>query len=281
MNQTSYVTPSSVADIVCKTHITDLEIKSSDKLILIALCTHIHANTSDGYYCNPSHSLLEKETGFKARTISQSIGVLQESGYLKSQASKYSNNYFINVGLIVGKHNLWCQSYNKSSLNPSYIVPECASIGYERVEVKRQDHTRNTLGFVQNQIKVYCNDLGEYDSPFGGLTSEDASCYAKYSVNVNVVYFFYGSAHELLYVGRTNNFVKRWSDHCNSGKPMHLVKFVGVHVFDTKPEVVFYEAQKILQLEPEWNISGTNGKISHYEMQPKCVDDFLCSIKSS
>lgn len=150
------LTQMGVLDIASKTYVEDLGIKSTDKLILLSLCMHIYADISNGYFCNPSHALLEKETGFKARTISQSIGVLQSEGYLKSQASKYSNTYFINVALIMEKHNMWRQSFKDKKLppNPFKTVSKSALQGYDKTESKKHEHERNTDGFVQNRDRV-------------------------------------------------------------------------------------------------------------------------------
>lgn len=118
-----------------------------------------------------------------------------------------------------------------------------------------------------------------HKNPFRYLSPTDNESLPKYTSKINVVYFFYGSEHELLYVGRTNDFVKRWYDHCNSEKQMHLVKSVAVHVFSTKSEVMFYEAEKILELEPLWNVAGRDGVVSGYKMFPESVDTFSCNIK--
>lgn len=164
------LTQMGVLDIASKTHIEDLGIKSTEKLILLALCMHIYKDISDGYFCNPSHALLENETGFKSRTISQSIGILQEKGYLKSQSSKYSNTYYINAVLLMEKHNLWRQSFKDKSLppNPFKTVSKSAMLGFEKVEIKKQEHQRNMKGFVQNKSSAQDNGIGEIDedAPF-------------------------------------------------------------------------------------------------------------------
>lgn len=162
------LTQMGVLDCAAKTHVDDLGIKSSDKLILLALCMHINKDISKGYWCNPSHGLLEREIGFKQRKISDSIALLQELGYIKSQSSKYSNTYYINAALIVEKHNLWRQSFkdNKIVDSPFAKVSSSALLGFDKAEVKKQEHVRNTTGFVQNKKPVVNYYEEESESPF-------------------------------------------------------------------------------------------------------------------
>ena len=97
----------------------------------------------------------------------------------------------------------------------------------------------------------------------------------------HVVYFFYGISDELLYVGRTNNFKKRWNQHLQSEKDMPQIHRVCLHLFDTKPETIFYEAQKIAGLQPKWNISGMDGKVARNTIKPWYEVWFDCRMKPS
>lgn len=83
-----------------------------------------------------------------------------------------------------------------------------------------------------------------------------------------VVYLMYDVDGNVVYVGRTDNFKSRWVDHLKSDKPMHNVAQVELRLFDTKPETMFYEAQRIAELQPAWNIAGIGGKLSKQELEP-------------
>ena len=110
------------------------------------------------------------------------------------------------------------------------------------------------------------------------LTPKSVSCMEYYPSILNVVYFFYNTDNDLLYIGRTNNFCTRWKDHCNSNKTMCEVTSVNVHVFDTKQEVYFYEIQKIAELNPLWNKSILSTTVSVYNILPRDVHSFVCKI---
>lgn len=83
-----------------------------------------------------------------------------------------------------------------------------------------------------------------------------------------VVYFMYDVDGKLLYIGRTDNFKSRWNDHLRSDKPMHKVAQVELRLFDTKQETMFYEAQKIAELQPPLNLVGLDVKMSRHEIPP-------------
>ena len=106
---------------------------------------------------------------------------------------------------------------------------------------------------------------------FSGLTCEDLSYDTRYMLNnteCHVVYHFYGEGDKLLYVGRTNSFNSRWSQHLASDKEMHKVVKVEFHLFETKSETMFYETQKIAILAPPWNIAGIGVKPSKQHIAP-------------
>lgn len=170
------LTQMGVLDCAAKTNISDLGIKQADKAVLLALCMHIYKDISNGYYCNPSLALLEKEIGLASRTISKSIGILQDAGFVKSQASKYSNTYFINAEKIVEMHNLWRQAFKdeKVKVSPYKAVSSSALAGFSKAENKSHDHKRNTSGFVQNQAKAV---TAGYSKMFHGVTYYSESEY--------------------------------------------------------------------------------------------------------
>jgi hypothetical protein len=97
----------------------------------------------------------------------------------------------------------------------------------------------------------------------------------------NVVYFFYAEDGTLLYVGRTDNFARRWSQHLKSDKDMVQISKVCLHLFDTTPETIFYEAQKIAGLQPKWNIAGIDGKVARNTIKPWHVVWFDCTVQAT
>lgn len=117
---------------------------------------------------------------------------------------------------------------------------------------------------------------------FPGLSCANASNMARSLLSkqeCHVVYFFYGEGDELLYVGRTNKFASRWSQHLKSEKEMLRVKKVCLHIFDTKPETIFYEAQKIAGLQPKWNIAGLDAKVARNMIKPIDTAWFDCNLQ--
>jgi hypothetical protein len=85
-----------------------------------------------------------------------------------------------------------------------------------------------------------------------------------------VCYFFYGAEDELLYVGKTNNFFTRWSDHVKT-KDIAQVARVELHTFESSPDVLFYETQMILERQPKWNVQGKSGHKSKFSIEPLAV----------
>lgn len=151
--QDKELTQMGILDCATKTNITDLDIKPADKLVLLAICAHIHKDISNGYYSSPSHAMITNEIGYKTRQISNSIAILVEMNYIKSVASKYSNKYYINAALIVEKHNLWRAAFKgeKPVDNPYKVVSSSAMEKFDKTENKVHSHVRDTSGFVQNQ----------------------------------------------------------------------------------------------------------------------------------
>ena len=84
----------------------------------------------------------------------------------------------------------------------------------------------------------------------------------------HVVYFFYNSAKELVYIGRTDQFKNRLAQHWDSDKEMKEVAYVELRIFDTKHEVMFYETQKIIELQPKWNKAGLSLSPSKQNLEP-------------
>jgi hypothetical protein len=82
------------------------------------------------------------------------------------------------------------------------------------------------------------------------------------------VYFFYGKADTLLYIGKTDNFQSRWQQHNRSEKSMEDVERVALHLFDSTPEMVFYEAQQIILQRPAWNKRGVDDIPSKFDITP-------------
>lgn len=95
----------------------------------------------------------------------------------------------------------------------------------------------------------------------------------------HVVYFFYGADNVLLYVGRTNNFKSRWKQHMQTDKDMKKIKRVCLHIFETKPETIFYEAQMIVAHQPVWNKAGLLGKMSKHSIEPVDIVWFDCNLQ--
>lgn len=119
-------------------------------------------------------------------------------------------------------------------------------------------------------------------SSFAFLTCTSATNDARKlltSDECHVVYFFYGEDEELLYVGRTSSFKKRWAQHLQSPKDMPQVSKVCLHLFDTKPETIFYEAQKIAGLKPKWNKAGLDGKVARNTIKPWYEVWFDCHMR--
>lgn len=82
-----------------------------------------------------------------------------------------------------------------------------------------------------------------------------------------ICYFFFGDEDTILYIGKTNNFNTRWSDHVKT-KDISRVKRIELHTFDSHPDVMFYETQMILVHQPEWNKRDTEGRKSKLSMEP-------------
>jgi hypothetical protein len=80
-------------------------------------------------------------------------------------------------------------------------------------------------------------------------------------------YVFYDSSNTILYVGKTNSFITRWSDHVKN-KDTSRIERIEFHTFDSHPEVLFYETQLIIENQPEWNKRDTGGKKASFNLQP-------------
>lgn len=91
-------------------------------------------------------------------------------------------------------------------------------------------------------------------SELAGLHYSGVSASTRAMLHANechVVYHFYSTDNRLLYIGRTNNFITRWRSHHAEGiKDMALVDHIDLHIFETKAETMFYEAQQIARKQP-------------------------------
>jgi hypothetical protein len=82
-----------------------------------------------------------------------------------------------------------------------------------------------------------------------------------------VCYFFFDCDGEVLYIGKTNNFFTRWSSHIKD-KDIAEISRMEFHIFDSGPDVLFYEAQMILEHQPLWNKRDTVGHKSKLNIEP-------------
>ena len=154
-----------ISDCLLKTRLVDLGIDATDKAIFLQLCGHIRKETNDGYWCNPSHALLESECGFKSRRISMAVAKLRELGYVKTVVTKSSNIYYINASLIVEKHNLWRAHFQDKELLKEYsfgTVSKDAIDKFDKVVNKTQPN-KNTSKLNNNRHVEYEDDP---DCPF-------------------------------------------------------------------------------------------------------------------
>jgi len=86
-----------------------------------------------------------------------------------------------------------------------------------------------------------------------------------------VVYIMYSYYGEILYIGRTTNFNRRWKEHIKN-IPLEYVAKVTVYVHYSLADACFNEIQGITKNKPRWNTTDKNNHPSTNKI------DYMCFV---
>ena len=81
------------------------------------------------------------------------------------------------------------------------------------------------------------------------------------------VYVFWNEYEQVIYVGRTKNFLNRWRSHKKDSRFISLYK-VTVFAYETESESMYSESQGIAHYRPVYNISGVKESKSRIRFNP-------------
>jgi predicted GIY-YIG superfamily endonuclease len=68
-----------------------------------------------------------------------------------------------------------------------------------------------------------------------------------------VVYEIYDNQQNCIYIGQSCNFIKRWFQHKKNKNIAENTNLITISSFLSYPDMVFYEAQQIIQKQPKYN----------------------------
>lgn len=165
---TQTVTQLELTTQALRTRHSDLGISKLEKLVFVQITSHIRADYSKGYWCNPSLRLLADETGMTAATVAKCVEAIVVAGLIKVDATreKHNNIYWINGAGVVAAHEKWVESFRgrvpDESASSFGTVAKAQKDAYAGKQGKVSEHTRNTSGLKQNSPKpAYTYDPDE------------------------------------------------------------------------------------------------------------------------
>lgn len=163
------LTQMELTDCLQKTLFKDMGLSKGAVVLLKCLVQHIYKDTSNGYYCKPSRTLLSEETGYDVKNFSGFTKELEAGGWVKcdSGSKGHSNTYYINAEKIVEAHNKWRASFQarEKSTNEFVTVTKDKIEKFKQVVAKKANHQRNMSGLMQNQAYNLVDEECE-DEPF-------------------------------------------------------------------------------------------------------------------
>lgn len=171
---TQTVTQLEITTQALRTRHSDLGVSKLEKLVFVQITSHIRADYSKGYWCNPSLRLLADETGMTAATVAKCVEALVVAKLVKVDATreKHNNIYWINGAAVVEAHEKWVESFRgrvpEESTSSFGTVAKIQKEVYRDKQSKTSEHERNTSGLKQNTQKPspqYADELDQ-DAPF-------------------------------------------------------------------------------------------------------------------
>lgn len=86
----------------------------------------------------------------------------------------------------------------------------------------------------------------------------------KETANKWIVYEFYDSDNNCIYVGQSKVFAKRFIQHNYSSSFSNDIKIIVCYIVDSFPDMAFIEAQLIIQKQPKYNNRIIESKASKF-----------------